>query len=86
MKYVIAIILLSTFASCTKDKCQQPKIIDFSGNVLYFQPAGNYTIEVVGKTFHGFIKASGTSQRIEGENLKVRIKSDCSDWTEWAPK
>jgi hypothetical protein len=84
MKYIL---LLLFFASCTKENCEPPQF-EISGNVVRFQSSGNYTIEVHGldNPYKGFIQVIGNAQRVEGANYKVRVKSNCSDWSNWKNK
>lgn len=84
----LLLILAVALASCEKPSCPTPQITGFTGDVLYWSPKENVTIEVVGidGPYKGFIQASGGSQRVDGAKLKVRIKSGCSDWSEWVYK
>lgn len=84
----ILALLMLMMISCKKPECAAPSITGLSGNVVYFQPAGSYTLEVVGidGPYKGFLQVSGDSQRVEGARYKVRIKSQCSGWSEWVYK
>jgi hypothetical protein len=81
MKYILIIILL---ASCSKEPCQTPQIEKIVGNVIHF-PKGEYTLEIRGldNPYSGTIKVSGTSYYFEGASYQARIKSQCSEYSEW---
>jgi hypothetical protein len=83
-RIAIAIMLLLTF-SCTKDECAPPEITGIVGNVAHFKPAGQYLIEMEGldNPYKGTIKVTGTSYKLEGERYRIRIRSACSEWSEW---
>lgn len=84
MKYILILLL---FASCAKEPCSPPEF-EFRGNVVYFQTEGEYTIEVQGldNPYHGFIKFTGKYQAIQGADFQIRVKNNCSEYSQWKRK
>lgn len=85
MKSLAIAIIMVMAISCNKENCQPPEITGIIGNVAHYSPAGDYLIEQEGmdNPYKGIVKVSGTSYKLEGERYRIRIRSACSDWSEW---